>query len=96
MSAYLIGKMEIHDHDAYARYKALTPDIITRHGGRFLTRGGDKITLEGKEETRRIVIVEFDSPQKAEAFYRSEEYQEAMKLRKGAAVMDLMIVGGFE
>lgn len=96
MPAYLIGKMEIRDHDAYARYKAVTPDIIRRHGGRFLTRGGDKITLEGKEETRRIVIVEFDSPQAAEAFYRSREYQQAMKLREGAAVMDLMIVGGFE
>lgn len=96
MPAYLIGKMHIQDHDAYARYKAVTPDIIKRHGGRFLTRGGDKITLEGKEETRRIVIVEFDSPQAAEAFYRSHEYQQAMKLREGAAMMDLMIVGGFE
>ncbi|MEC4722580.1 DUF1330 domain-containing protein [Noviherbaspirillum sp. CPCC 100848] len=96
MPAYLIGKMEIRDHDAYARYKAVTPEIIKRHGGRFLTRGGEKITLEGKEETRRIVIVEFDSPHTAEAFYRSPEYQQAMKLREGAALMDLMIVGGFE
>lgn len=96
MSAYLIGKMEIRDHEAYGRYKAATPGIITRHGGRFLTRGGDKITLEGQEETRRIVIVEFDSPQAAQAFYHSQEYQQAMKLREGAAVMDLMIVGGFE
>lgn len=96
MPAYLIGIMHITDPEAYGRYKAVTPGIIEQYGGRFLTRGGDKVFLEGKEEKRRIVIVEFDSARKAEAFYRSEAYQEAIKLRSNAAEMDLMIVGGFE
>lgn len=96
MPAYLIGKMSISDPEAYSRYKAITPKIIEKFGGRFLTRGGDKITLEGNEEMRRIVIVEFESSKRAEEFYRSKEYQEAIEIRKNAAKMDLMIVGGFE
>lgn len=47
MAAYLLGRMAISDPSKYARYKALTPDIIARYGGRFLTRGGEKLTLEG-------------------------------------------------
>lgn len=49
-----------------------------------------------KQETRRMVIVEFPSTQKAEEFYQSPDYQAAIAIRKNAAQMDLMIVGGFE
>lgn len=59
MAAYLLGRMAISDPSKYARYKALTPDIIARYGGRFLTRGGEKLTLEGPADERRIVLVEF-------------------------------------
>lgn len=96
MPAYLVGKMKITDPEAYGRYKERTPKIVEKFGGRFLTRGGEKLCLEGSEETRRVVIVEFESMDMAEAFYRSKEYQDAMELRKDAALMDLMIVGGFE
>lgn len=37
--------------------------------------------LEGNRPVRRAVILEFDSPQQAEAFYRSPQYQEALALR---------------
>lgn len=96
MAAYLIGRMNITDPDTYAEYKKRTPEIIERYGGRFLSRGGEKITLEGEKETRRVVIVEFPSAQKAAEFYHSPDYQAALVIRKNAAQMDLMIVGGFE
>lgn len=96
MTAYLIGRMQITNPEAYAEYKKLSPKIVEQYGGRFLSRGGRKINLEGAEETRRVVIVEFPDAQKAEEFYWSPEYQAAMKIRENAAQMDLMIVGGFE
>jgi uncharacterized protein (DUF1330 family) len=51
------------------------------HGGRSIVRGGDMRVLEGNRPVRRAVILEFDSPQQAEAFYRSPQYQEALALR---------------
>lgn len=96
MAAYLLGRMAISDPSKYARYKALTPDIIARYGGRFLTRGGEKLTLEGPADERRIVLVEFADADAAARFYHSADYQHAKSLREGAVDMQLMIVGGFE
>ncbi|ONB41673.1 hypothetical protein AQ899_20910, partial [Burkholderia pseudomallei] len=56
MAAYLLGRMAISDPSKYARYKALTPDIIARYGGRFLTRGGEKLLRKGPADARRIVL----------------------------------------
>lgn len=89
MAAYLLGRMAISDPSKYARYKALTPDIIARYGGRFLTRGGEKLTLEGPADEWRIVLVEFADA--AARFYHSADYQHAKSLREGAADMQLMI-----
>jgi uncharacterized protein (DUF1330 family) len=50
--------------------------------------------LEGPAETRRVVLIEFPSFERAEAFYRSEEYERAKKLRSGAATATLVLVEG--
>lgn len=97
MSAYLIGKMNITDQPRYDNYKRLTPDIVKTHGGRFLSRDGEKFFLEGETEGRRVVIVEFPSVEAAQKFYHSEEYKRARGLREGAADgMQLFIVEGLD
>ena len=97
MPAYLIGRMEITDIDAYNEYKKRTPGLVSRFGGRFLCRGVKKTTVEGPKETRRLVIVEFPTSKDAQDFYYSPEYQHARTLRENAASeMQIVIVEGFE
>ena len=50
--------------------------------------------MEGPEEKRRVVVIEFPSFEQAEAFYQSEEYQRAKKLREGAAIGTFIVVEG--
>jgi uncharacterized protein (DUF1330 family) len=96
MTAYLIGMMNITDPDAYEKYKKHTLTAIAKYNCRFLSGGGTKVTLEGEDETRRVVIVEFPSLEQAKAFYHSRDYQEAITYRKNAATMQLVVVEGFE
>ncbi|MFN7777360.1 MAG: DUF1330 domain-containing protein [Betaproteobacteria bacterium] len=97
MVAYLIGRMSIANPDRYNEYKKLTPGIIEKFGGRFLTRGGERIHLEGARDDRRVVLVEFKSADAARRFYESPEYTHARRLRKDAAVdMQIMVIEGFE
>lgn len=97
MSAFLIGRMTITNPEAYGRYRQRTPAIIAQYGGRFVSRGGTKLVLEGPADARRVVVVEFPSLQQAQAFYNSPEYQAAIALRSGAADgMELILVEGFE
>ena len=87
MSAYLLVRVDVTDWDKYKEYMKVTPGVIEKYGGRFLVRGGDVSTLEGPEETHRVVLVEFSSVEKAKAFYHSEEYGEARLIAVGQAGM---------
>jgi uncharacterized protein (DUF1330 family) len=94
MPAYLIARVNVTDPQAYEGYKKLAAEAIAKHGGRYLARGGLTATLEGEEESRRVVIVEFESLDRAKAFYDSPEYQKAIAARKGAATGQFVVVEG--
>jgi len=94
MAAYIIALVDVTDRERYAEYVKATPAVIARFGGRFIARAGRTATLEGPAETRRVVLIEFPSFERAEAFYRSEEYERAKKLRSGAATATLVLVEG--
>jgi len=96
MAAYLLARVEITDWDRYKEYTKKTPGVIAKYGGRFIVRAGDMVTLEGPEETRRVVLIEFPSYEKAKEFYHSQEYQEAKKLREGAATGQFLVIDGVD
>ena len=94
MPAYLIVETDITDPEQYEQYKAASPGAIAAHGGRFVVRGGETAVLEGDWNPKRLVVVEFDDLEAAKRFYDSPEYQAAMKLREGAASLNMVAVEG--
>jgi uncharacterized protein (DUF1330 family) len=94
MPAYIIGRIHVRDKEQYAKYIQATPAIIAKFGGHFVARGGETASLEGPEETGRVVIIEFPTLDDAKAFFHSEEYAEAKKLREGAAVAQFVAIDG--
>lgn len=94
MSAYIIGRVQVTDWSRYAEYMKGTPGIVAEFGGRFLARGGERVTLEGAEETDRVVILEFPTLEAAKQFYYSEEYQRLKRLREGAATAHFVVIDG--
>ena len=93
--AYAIVLVEVTDQEQYSKYTQATPSAIAKFGGKFIVRGGKTATLEGQEETRRVVVIEFPSFEQAQAFYQSDEYQEAKRLRAGAAIMTFIVADGY-
>ena len=74
----------ISDPEALAGYAKLAGPAIQAAGGRFLARGNAAKAYEAGV-IQRIVIIEFDSVEKAAAAHDSEGYQAALKvLGKGA------------
>jgi len=94
MSAYLVAMVRVHDPETYSKYTALTPDIINKHGGRFIVRGGPVETIEGPEFKDRLVIVEFESAEAMKAFYASDEYQKAIPHRHASAESTFLLAEG--
>ncbi|MEU4841969.1 DUF1330 domain-containing protein [Nocardia testacea] len=50
--------------------------------------------LEGEWPATQTVVLEFESPEAARAWYESEEYQAAIPLRQAAADCNAVIVNG--
>jgi uncharacterized protein (DUF1330 family) len=94
MTAYVIVETDITDPERYEQYKAASPTAISAGGGRFLVRGGELVVLEGDWEPTRLVVLEFEDLAAAKRWYESEVYQEAKKLREGAARLSMVAVQG--
>ena len=96
MAAYMIARVDVTNWDKYQEYMKVTPGLIEKYDGKFIARGGDMVTLEGPEESQRVVVVEFPTLEKAKEFYNSPEYQDAKRLRAGAATAQFIAVNGTE
>lgn len=94
MPAYLIAEVEVHDPKGYEEYRRLVGPSLQKYGARFLARGGRIDVLEGKWNPSRVVIVEFDSADKARQWYRSEDYRPAKEARQKASSANFVIVEG--
>jgi uncharacterized protein (DUF1330 family) len=83
----------VSDPAALAEYAKLAGPAIAAAGGRFLARGNAARAYE-KGLKERIVIIEFDSVEKAAAAHDGAGYQAALKVLGNAAQRDLRIVEG--
>ena len=91
---YVIGQIDIHDTEAYAKYGAQTPASIAEFGGKFLVRGGAMEPVEGDPPLPRIVVIEFPSLQQVKAWYNSPGYKKIVGIRHAASVGQMFMVEG--
>ena len=94
MAGYVIADIDVTDPVAYQEYVKLTPAIIAKYGGKFLVRGGEAEVVEGTWTPNRLVVLEFESIERAKEFYRSDEYRPVMEIRHKTAVSNMVIVEG--
>jgi uncharacterized protein (DUF1330 family) len=94
MAAYMIANVEIIDAENMKKYMQATPDVVKKYSGRFLARGGEFWIAEGGWSPKRLVILEFETFEKAQEFWHSEEYRPLKELRQSAANTDMIFVDG--
>ncbi|PWJ18195.1 DUF1330 domain-containing protein [Jannaschia seohaensis] len=92
---YWIVHGRVDDPEKYDLYRAANAAPLAEYGGRFLVRGGAQETVEGEAKPRTVVL-EFPSYQAALDCYRSDSYQEVLKLRQGISEEDFVIVEGYD
>jgi uncharacterized protein (DUF1330 family) len=83
----------ISNPDALAEYAKLAGPALSAAGGRVLARGNAAKAYE-KGVAQRVVLIEFDSVDKAVAAHDSAGYQAALKVLGNAVERDLRIVEG--
>ena len=96
MKAYIIGDINITDPVRYEDYKKLTQATLEPYGGKFVVRGGKRTVLEGGWESGRIVVLEFPSVEKAQAWYSGDVYAPAKAIRQSTSQGKFVLVEGIE
>jgi uncharacterized protein (DUF1330 family) len=94
MAGYVVAQMTVTDPDAFADYPGQAGPTVAAFGGRYVVRGGPIDNIEGDWSPGRMVIIEFDSVERAKAWYDSQMYEEAKALRIRSTMSSLMIVQG--
>ncbi|WP_412099052.1 DUF1330 domain-containing protein [Defluviimonas sp. D31] len=92
MSAFLIADEIITDPDVFEDYKRAVLPLITKFGGRFLSRGGDLEVLEDGNgwSPGRMVIIEFPSMAALRDWYQCAEYAQVRDIRLRSATSTLV------
>jgi uncharacterized protein (DUF1330 family) len=94
MAAYVILDISVTDTTRYEDYKGMASASITKHGGKYLVRGGKHEPLEGDWALDRVVVLEFESVAKARAWWSSEDYSRAKDVRRLAATVKAVLIEG--
>ena len=94
MPAYVIVEIDIVDPAGYEEYKKLAGATVERYGGKYIVRGGAVETLEGNWKPKRIVVLQFDSMQRAKEWLNCDDYREPRKMRHRTARTRMVVVEG--
>ena len=92
--AFYISEFEVTDPEALRPYRERVDATFAPFSGRYVVRGGEIAPLEGEAPKGRIVVIKFNSMEKAKAWYDSPVYREIRPIRHGAAKSRVFIVEG--
>ncbi len=91
--AYVVAELEVTDPATLQKYSAKVPETLAPFHGHFIVRGGKIQTVEGAPP-QRLVVIAFDSLEKARAWYDSSAYKAILPMRLSSAKTRLFIVEG--
>jgi uncharacterized protein (DUF1330 family) len=91
---YVIAEVEVSDPATMQRYGATVPETLAPFHHRYVIINGKVQVLEGEPPKGGIVVIAFDSVEKARAWYDSPAYAAIRPLRQSAAKSRVFIVEG--
>lgn len=93
MSAYLVITAQLHDREAFIRdYGPEAARLTEQFGGDYLIRAPGIEVLEGEHPGGSLVISKWPDKRSALAFWNSEAYAKAKKLRAGIADCQVLLI----
>jgi uncharacterized protein (DUF1330 family) len=93
--AYVIAEVEVTDPTTLKKYSDKVPQIVASFNGHYVVRGGGKIqSLEGEPPKGFIVVIGFESAEKAREWYDSPAYSAIRPFRQSSTKSRIFIAEG--
>jgi uncharacterized protein (DUF1330 family) len=94
LPVYSVAEIDIVDQAAYSNYVTKAQAAIKAAGGRILAAGGKITTVEGEPPKSRVVIQQWDSLEKFEAYRVSAAFKDLPPTREKVAKFRTFVVEG--
>jgi uncharacterized protein (DUF1330 family) len=92
---YVIGEIDVKDKDAYAKeFVPAAVKAIKDGGGTYLVRGGKTASLLGAPPASRVILLQFDSMEKAQTWWDSPSRKDSQTIGDKYATFRLFTVEG--
>ena len=91
---YVIAEVEVTDPAGLQKYGEKAPQIVASFNGHYVVRGGAVQALEGEAPKGYVVVIGFESVQKAREWYDSPAYAAIRPFRQSATKSRIFIVEG--
>jgi uncharacterized protein (DUF1330 family) len=91
---YLYAEFAVHDPAEFEKYRERVSAVSASFGGRYVVRRTEPVVLDGEWSAKRLVIIEFDSPEQVRAFYDSPEYQAILPHRLRSTSGHVLLLTG--
>ena len=90
---YIVGDIHVRDKVGLEKFIEMVKPILKEYDAKVLVRTPNAEAREGKK-TGIVVVLEFESIDKARKFYECEAYQAAKAVRDEACDTDLFLAEG--
>ena len=91
--AYTIAELEVTDPPTFQQYGKATGAGIPAAGGRFIVRGGKTCVINGAPP-KQVVVIQWDSLEKAQAYFQSDAYKQLVPIRDKSSNFRAFVVEG--
>jgi uncharacterized protein (DUF1330 family) len=92
--AYVVAEVEVTDLATMQKYGEKVPETLAPFNYRYVVRSNKIQALEGESPKGGVVIIAFDSAEKARAWYDSPAYSAIKPIRQSAAKSRIFIIEG--
>jgi uncharacterized protein (DUF1330 family) len=89
---YSVAEIDIVDQTLYSTYVPKAQAAIKAAGANFLVAGGKTTSIEGEPPKSRVVIQQWDSLEKYQAYRNSAAFKELLPLREKVAKWRTFVV----
>jgi len=89
----IIERLEVINEAAEKEFSPKMKQTALASGGKYLVRGGQVIALDG-QPPKRVVVLVYESLEKAQAYFNSADWKELTPLREKAVKNRVFIVEG--
>jgi uncharacterized protein (DUF1330 family) len=91
---FLYAEFEVLDAPEFEKYREKVGAVSAVFGGRYVLQRTEPVVLDGEWSPKRLVIIEFDSPEQVRAFYDSAAYQAILPHRLRSTKGHVLLLTG--